>query len=156
MKGAIIFMSKVHFEDVLGQSSNGVPMNVYLAVKQVEDAIRLFAHDQMKNLQQRNAVNRLQDLWTIEPFEDVLNREVVKDDLDLNVMIHQHLKACELYVTRTLQSTQLISEGLGMLYAIYQAYKELSTMDLPADKKVINIESDFNQYLETVNKKLIK
>lgn len=56
MKRAITFMSKVHFEDVLSQNSNGVPMNVHLAVKQVEDAIRLFAHDQLKSLQQRNAV----------------------------------------------------------------------------------------------------
>lgn len=62
----------------------------------------------------------------------------------------------KLNLIEVLKSTQLISEGLGMLYAIYQAYKELSAMELPTDKKVINIESDFNYYLETVNKKLIQ
>lgn len=71
MKGAIIFMSKVHFEDVLSQSSNGVPMNVYLAVKQVEDAIRLFVHEQLKNLQQRNAVSDLANLLYLKRFESV-------------------------------------------------------------------------------------
>lgn len=152
-------MSKVHFEDVLSQSSNGVPMNVYLAVKQVEDAIRLFAHDQLKNLQQRNAVRELADLWNVKQFESELKEYDKGVDLDpyfIYIIIQQHLRECELNITRTLRSTQLISEGLGMLFAIYQAYKELSTMDLPADKKLIGIESDFNQYLETVNKKLIQ
>lgn len=72
------------------------------------------------------------------------------------IFIHEHLRQCEIQVVGVLKSTQLISEGLGMLYAIYQAYKELNMMDLPADKKVINIERDFQQYLETVNKKLIQ
>lgn len=82
MKGAIIFMGKVHFEDVLSQSSNGVPIYIYLAVKQVEDAIRLFAHDQLKNLQQRNAVRELYDLWKVKQFESELKEYDKGVDLD--------------------------------------------------------------------------
>ncbi|WP_431810632.1 hypothetical protein [Lysinibacillus capsici] len=152
-------MSNVHFEDVLSQSSNGVPMNVYLAVKQVEDAIRLFAHDQLKNLQQRNAVRELADLWDVKQFKTIWHLNDKTDNLNphlIYIIIHEHLRRCEIKVIGVLKSTQLISDGLGMLYAIYQAYKELNTIDLPAEVKVINIESDFQQYLETVNKKLIQ
>lgn len=134
-------------------------MNVYLAVKQVEDAIRLFAHDQLKNLQQRNAVSDLANLLYLKRFESVWDQNNRLENIDPHIFyifIHEHLRQCEIQVVGVLKSTQLISEGLGMLYAIYQAYKELNMMDLPADIKVMSIESDFNQYLEAIDKKLIQ
>lgn len=142
-------MSKWYFEDTLSQIPNQLTIKNYLVLKQVDDAIKLFAFNQLNNPQLYKEAN--EKVGIIEDVIYSIQKDDITDSLKLYYTIFDHLKTYEYRIVNMLRSSKLTNEGIGMLFSLFQAYQELSMIDLPADARLPYIESDFQKYLESIN-----
>lgn len=142
-------MCKWHFEDTFSQIPDELTIKNYLALKQVDDAIKLFAFNQLNNPQLYKEAN--EKVGIIEDVKYSIQKDAITDNLKLYCTIYDHLKTYEYRIVDMLRNSKLTNEGIGILFSLFQAYQELSMIDLPAGSRVPYIESDFQKYLESIN-----
>lgn len=149
-------MSKLNFENTFGLKTYGVPVNIYLAVKQVENAIRLFAYDHLKKLQLDGAFNSLPNILSEMSIDMVLSMGKIEDDFDAYYVIYNRLMIFEKNLVSSLKNADLIEEGIWVLFEIYRALQELDKLDVPIKPKIRDLEESFEKYIENISKKLLK
>lgn len=148
-------MSKLNFENTFGLKTYGVPVNIYLAVKQVENAIRLFAYDHLKKLQLDGSFNSLPNILSEMSIDMVLSVEKIEDDFDAYYVIYNRLMIFEKNVVSSLKNADLIEEGIWVLFEIYRALQEVDKLDLLIKPKIRDLEESFEKYIENISKKLL-
>ncbi|MBD8034594.1 hypothetical protein [Solibacillus merdavium] len=149
-------MSKLNFENTFGLKTYGVPVNIYLAVKQVENAIRLFAYDHLKKLQFDGSFSSLPNILSEMSIDMVLSMEKIEDDFDAYYVIYNRLMIFEKNLVSSLKNADLIEEGIWVLFEIYRALQELDKLDVPIKPKIRDLEESFEKYIENISKKLLK
>lgn len=149
-------MSKLNFKNTFGLKTYGVPVNIYLAVKQVENAIRLFAYDHLKKLQLDGSFSSLPNILSEMSIDMVLSMEKIEDDFDAYYVIYNRLIIFEKNLVSSLKNADLIEKGIWVLFEIYRALQELDKLDIPIKPKIRDLEESFEKYIENISKKLLK
>jgi hypothetical protein len=137
-------------EKALQQPDFSLYPKLFSAVKNIENAVRLLAIDNMKLLQAINQFSNSSSLLTLSPLNHVLENSAPKHNIGFYVKIGNHLSHIE-SIIRPLWEEESLKETVEEIYfLIHQAYIELDKAEIQPFlvKKTSRIEL-FEDYLRS-------
>lgn len=123
---------------------------LFSAVKNVENAVRLLAYDNMQLLQSNKHFNSTLSTLSFYPIQNKLEDTPPEHNFDLYMTISNHLNNFEQCIS-SLWNEKVLQEPIKEIYfLIHQAYIELDKADLqPFSVKITSENEAFEDYLRS-------
>jgi hypothetical protein len=124
--------------------------NLFSAVKNVENAVRLLVYDHMKLLQASNYLSIMPSILSISPLKQLLEKSAPKHNIGFYMEVSHHLSRFESSI-EPLWNEEALKEPIKEIYfLIHQAYIELDKADIqPFLVKKTTRNKAFEDYLRS-------
>ncbi|WP_442598098.1 hypothetical protein [Neobacillus sp. D3-1R] len=143
-------MNKVIPEKALQQPDYTLYRKLFSAVKNVENAVRLLAIDNLKLLQAIDHFSSMPSILSIQPLKQVLEESAPQHNIEFYVKVGNHLSSFERIIQPLWEEESLKETVEEIYFLIHQAYIELDKTEIQPFlvKKTSKIEL-FEDYLQS-------